>query len=185
MKHLLALLLLLPLLALGQVTTNPGVTGVVGTGTTGSGNVVLQTSPTLTTPFIGVAGATSVNLPTATPTGSETSHILSVYSEGTWTPSPVSLTVVGTPTYTGKYVRIGRFVHITLYVSSTTTTQSTAVTTNFTGLPWAADAYGGNGSCSNASSAASYGGGSLLASTMYMPTWAAVANVVCTYTYQM
>jgi hypothetical protein len=48
MKRILAALLLIPSLALGQVTTNPGVTGVVGTTTTGSGSVVLQNSPTLT-----------------------------------------------------------------------------------------------------------------------------------------
>jgi hypothetical protein len=56
---------------------------------------------------------------------------------GTWTPVPTGLTVVGTPTYTGTYVKIGDTVFISLRVYSTTTTASAgAGTTYFSGLPF-------------------------------------------------
>lgn len=63
MKRILAALLLIPSIVMGQVTTNPGVTGVVGTGTTGSGSVVLQSSPTLTG-TVTLTGTTITGTPT-------------------------------------------------------------------------------------------------------------------------
>lgn len=46
----------------GQIGQWTGSTTLQGIGTTGSGNVVLVTSPTLVTPVLGVAGGTSLNL---------------------------------------------------------------------------------------------------------------------------
>lgn len=56
--------------------------------------------------------------------------------QGSWTPTPTGLTVVGTPTYTGKYTRIGNVVFVTLAFSATVSTASTIGTTYFSGLPY-------------------------------------------------
>lgn len=61
---------------------------------------------------------------------------LNYYGEGTWTPVPANLTVVGTPTYTGRYTRIGRQCTLTLNVSSTTSTTSQVNNTTWSGLPF-------------------------------------------------
>ena len=58
------------------------------------------------------------------------------YAEGTWTPSPSGLTVVGAPTYTGYFIKNGKQITIYLEISSTTSTASTAGTTYFSGLPY-------------------------------------------------
>ncbi|WP_296687194.1 hypothetical protein [Flavobacterium sp.] len=84
---------------LGRVSTGAGVVEEIAT--TGSGNVVRATSPTLVTPTLGVASATSVNglTPTALTTGftiaggSTTSKTLTVSGDAT-----VSGTTSGTNT---------------------------------------------------------------------------------------
>lgn len=96
MKRLLALLLLLPCLALGQVVTNPSGTGVnpgtiasfpattsaelrgVVSDETGTGSLVFSNTPTLTTPVLGAAtfssltnnGSASLALKLTAPTAS-------------------------------------------------------------------------------------------------------------------
>jgi hypothetical protein len=109
------------------------------------------------------------------------------YEEGSWTPSPTNLTVVGTPTYTGEYTRIGRMVFGTLLVSSTTTTASTADSTYFSGLPYTV---GRNATCQAVinSGTVSAGNGILPATTnnrVYTPTWAATANTTVTFNYRV
>ncbi len=59
----------------GIVTTSGGTGALSVTGTTGSGNVVLATSPTLVTPTLGVATATSVNGVALTTGGSATQFL--------------------------------------------------------------------------------------------------------------
>jgi hypothetical protein len=99
----------------------PVVSGGTGVSTsTGSGSVVLGTSPTLTTPIVtttmGVGSATpsasgsGITFP-ATQSASSDVNTLDDYEEGTWSPS-----VGGTSTYTiqlGWYVKIGQLVTIT------------------------------------------------------------------------
>lgn len=109
--------------SIAQVTTNPRLTGVIGTSTTGSGAVVLQTSPTLTTPTLGVATATSINFG---------GTALSTYTEGTWTPS-----LGGNATYgiqTGSYTKIGNIVCVKMDLQ--VGTLGTGSTSTISGLPF-------------------------------------------------
>jgi hypothetical protein len=106
-----------------------------------------------------------------------------VGSVQSWTPVPNSLTVVGTPTYTGKYYDLGKVRYYTIEIASTTTTESTAGATYFTGLPHATLASPGNCVAANADNSTGYGsglsidfGGSEL--MILTPTWSATARVI-------
>lgn len=78
---------------------NQGGTGV--TSSTGSGSVVLNTSPVLTTPTLGAASATSVNFG---------GTALANYVEGTWTPVDASGASLTFTSVTANYTRIGRMI---------------------------------------------------------------------------
>lgn len=105
--------------------------GTGATANTGSGNNVLATSPTLVTPVLGAATATSINFGQTT---------LSTYQEGTFTPV---LTFGGASvgiTYsaqTGRYTRIGRMVMYEVRLTLSSKGSSTGSAT-ITGLPFAA-----------------------------------------------
>lgn len=111
---------------------------------TGSGALVFATSPTLVTPVLGVAAATSITF------GNEA---LSIYDEGTWTPvitfgTPGDLNVVYA-FQVGTYTRIGRQVTGQFYVQTSTFTHTTASgNLTMTGFPFtsnsltASNAYG-------------------------------------------
>lgn len=104
-------------------------------------------------------------------------NTLDDYEEGNWTPTPTNLTVVGTPTYTGRYTKIGRLVFVTLLVTSTTSTASTAGTTYFSGLPFTPATVGTAG-FANADATNSYGTNLLFTDgRLYCPTWAATPTV--------
>ena len=108
---------------------------------------------------------------------------LQTYSRGLWTPSPTSLTVVGTPTYTGTYIRIGGMVFCTLIISSTTSTASTFGTTTFTGMPFTAETGSFAVNAGNGATGASIGTGYMNVSTLFPPTWGATADVRITFSY--
>ena len=118
----------------------------------------------------------------ATP-GTGTSELLADYEEGTWTPTFENLTIIGTPTYTGTYTKIGRQVSFTLRVQSTTSTQAGAASTYFT-LPFnpltSSTLQAVNGGAS-----ASYGNGLIFSgdNSAYTPAWPPVADVVISGTY--
>lgn len=98
---------------------------------------------------------------------------------GTWTPAPTNLTVVGTPSYSGKYVKRGKMVMWWMAISATTHTSSTGNSTSFTGLPFApADNYA---HCISANSNAAQTGIGLVSQggVIFTPTWtASVAQFV-------
>jgi hypothetical protein len=101
------------------------------------------------------------------------------YEEGTWIPVPTNLTVVGTPTYTGTYTRIGRFVFGTLVISSTTSTASAVASTSFAGFPFmSAMSLVLMASDSNA---ASLGTGLVSGNILFPPTWSARPNVYISF----
>ena len=106
-----------------------------------------------------------------------TSELLADYEEGTFTPTFTNLTVVGTPTYTGRYTKVGRLVTFTLRIQSTTTTSSSAGATYFT-QPFAQFSNRGTITAANGNATASYGVG-LIADdgNCYLPTWVAIADV--------
>lgn len=86
-------------------------------GITGSGSFVGNTSPTLVTPQLGAATATSINFGGST---------LSSYATGTWTPtlSPISgtFTTLTYTTNTGEYSQFGNLVIFTGVVQVNTFT---------------------------------------------------------------
>ena len=74
----------------------------------------------------------------ATP-GTGTSELFADYEEGTWTPAAgANLAVVGTPTYTGQYTKVGNTVTAWGSVSSTTSVAYTAGGQILSGLPFTA-----------------------------------------------
>lgn len=96
---------------------------------TGSGSLVFATSPTLTTPVLGVASATSINFG---------GTALSNYTEGTFTPAVTTDGTVGTPAYTlqqGSYERIGRQVSGRLIILLSGWTGSPTGNVSISGLP--------------------------------------------------
>lgn len=136
--------------------------------------------------IIQATAAKGFNFTANTPAAGMTSQLLNWYEEGTFTPVPSGLTVVGTPTYTGYYTRIGRVVYFSMNIVSTTSTTSTADTTTFsaTGFPAIVNAGGAFGTCTavNRGTTGSLGVGQIVSSggatTIFTPTWTAVANVL-------
>lgn len=114
----------------GKVMQSDGTNWTSAT-PTGTGTPVLATTPTLVTPVLGVATATSVNF------GQDA---LNYYDEGTWTPSFDAATpgdlALSSVTASGYYTRVGRLVaiHFRLVVTPTYTTASGAI--RITGLPF-------------------------------------------------
>jgi hypothetical protein len=107
----------------GVIFGHPTIEGVTATGATGTGALVFGTSPSLTTPTLGVAAATSINF-------GQTA--LSYYGEGTWTPS-----LGGNTTYTtqtGIYTRVGRLINCQAELNINAI--GTGSTSTVTGLPF-------------------------------------------------
>jgi hypothetical protein len=165
---------------------------IVSVTNTGTGNNVLATAPTLVDDVTlstgnlvqGTAGK-GVNFTANTPLAGMTSELLNWYEEGTFTPVPSGLTVVGTPTYTGYYTRIGRVVFFSMSIVSTTSTTSTADATTFSAvLPVIVNDGGAYGTCTavNRGNTGSLGVGQIVLSggstTIFTPTWTAVAGVL-------
>jgi hypothetical protein len=96
-----------------------GTATLLGNSSTGSGNVVLDTSPTLVTPTIGVATATSVNKVTIT--APATSATLTIANGKTLTASN-SITVAGTD---GKTLTVSNTLALAGSDSTTITFQGT------------------------------------------------------------
>jgi len=93
---------------------------------TGTGSMVLSTSPTLTTPVLGAATATSINFGGST---------LSTYAVGSWTPTDASgaaLSFGGLTT--ANYTRIGNMVYAYAYVGYPVTADVSAALIG--GLPF-------------------------------------------------
>ena len=119
-----------------SITAFNNITGYSASGATGTTttNLVFSTSPTLVTPTLGAALATSIKFGSGA--------VLSSYEEGTWTPTFVSTTGTN-PTVTygnqyGYYVKIGRIVHINMYLTASAIVGGTGWLT-IAGLPFATD----------------------------------------------
>ena len=152
-----------------------------------AGQLTTVTSSTIT-PAVGSVTGLGTNVATALGVAVGTSGNFAVQTTGAWTPTPSNLTVVGTPSYSGTYIKTGHQIHVELTVIATTTTASTANSTSFTGLPYAAAGADGAAyaACSGAISnvVVSYGQALIVTSTLYTPTWAATGNkiiIACDY----
>jgi hypothetical protein len=148
------------------------------------GNVTLSTGN-----LVQGTAAKGVNFTANTPAAGMTSQLLNWYEEGTWTPVPTNLTVVGTPTYTGKYTRIGRMVSCIATIDSTTTTAATAASTSFGGLPFASVAISGtnagNGTTVDTNLTTQVGSGYIFSANnkFYVTGWTATKNIVMSFVF--
>ena len=125
--------------------------------------------------------------PTNTPTSTSNNRTLTAYDEGVWTPTAVSLTTTGSPTYSGTYTRIGNRVFGTLTIDANGgTTASTANTTRFTGLPYAIKSGAGFACSTVTSTTVDQGSGRVEGSSVYSPTWSADSLVrYITFQYEV
>lgn len=110
-----------------------GTITALGNTSTGTGSVVLASTPTLVTPILGAATATSINFGGST---------LNTYTESTFTPTFTTATVgdlsVVYTNQTGVFTRIGRLVNIYYRVDCTPTFTTASGALRFAGLPFAA-----------------------------------------------
>jgi hypothetical protein len=88
-----------------SITAFNNITGYSASGATGTTttNLVFSTSPTLTTPTLGAALATSIKFGSGT--------VLSSYEQGTWTPTDASGAGLTLTSQSGIYTRIGNTVY--------------------------------------------------------------------------
>ena len=94
----------------GLTSIGAGLTVTTGNATISNGNLIPATA------------AKGINFTANTPAAGMTSQLLNWYEQGTWTPSQgAGLTVVGAFASEGLYVRVGRQVTLTGYVSAATT----------------------------------------------------------------
>lgn len=115
------------------MTTNNSVNSPLS-GTTGTGNFVGANTPTLITPVLGAATATSINFG-----GSSLGNYI---SETSWTPvftfgTPGNLSVAYA-TQVGVYQRVGNMVMLQWYLEFTPTWTTSSGIVTITGLPFAA-----------------------------------------------
>ena len=101
-----------------------------------AGRAISATQITLSAGNVIVANGYGVDF-SATP-GTGTSELFADYEEGTWTPAAgANLAIVGTPTYTGQYTKIGNTVTAWGSIAATTSVSYTAGGQIFSGLPFA------------------------------------------------
>jgi len=114
-----------------SITAFNNITGYSASGATGTTttNLVFSTSPTLVTPTLGAALATSIKFGSGS--------VLSSYEEGTWTPNQGSgLVVVGAFSSSGTYTKIGRVVTATGILFGATSIATTATNIVTSNLPF-------------------------------------------------
>lgn len=121
-----------------SVTGHVTLEAITSTGATGTGKLVFDTTPTLVTPVLGVATATSINKVAVTaPASSATIAVADgktlSYDDGTFTATLTGCTTA--PTYTVKYTKIGNQVTLVVAQSLTIAGTSNAVTKTLTGMP--------------------------------------------------
>jgi len=113
----------------GDATTKVATTAFVATGLALKSDVA---SPTFTG-LVTTAG--QIAFP-ATQNPSAGANVLDDYEEGTWTPAPgAGWTVVGTPTYVGTYIKVGRVILVSYTLTSTTSLACTSAAP-VAGLPF-------------------------------------------------
>jgi len=115
-----------------SITSFNNITGYTASGATGttSTNLVFSTSPTLVTPTLGAALATSIKFGSGT--------VLSSYEEGSWTPGVAfggGTTGILYLVQAGKYVKVGTLVTVIARLILISIGVSTGSAT-FTGLPY-------------------------------------------------
>jgi hypothetical protein len=118
-----------------SITSFNNITGYSASGATGttSTNLVFSTSPTLVTPTLGAALATSIKFGSGS--------VLSSYETGTWTPvcsraTGGAITAVY-DTQLGKYIKVGNVVTVSAFINITTVVTQGSGENRVSGLPYA------------------------------------------------
>lgn len=108
-----------------SITSFNNITGYSASGATGTTttNLVFSTSPTLVTPTLGAALATSIKFGSGT--------VLSSYEEGTWTPAVAGVSLT---TPLGTYTKIGNKVYANFTFASTAAVSASSFL--ISGLPF-------------------------------------------------
>ena len=143
------------------------------------GRAVNSAGGTITDNIIQGTAGKGINFTANTPAAGMTSELLNWYEEGTFTPTITTLTFVGSPTYTGHYVRTGRLVFITLRIQATSIASSGSTISE--GFPFLSASILTTCPVTNSSTNASLGNGLFFFSggntILYMPTFSAVTDV--------
>jgi hypothetical protein len=114
-----------------SITSFNNITGYSASGATGTTttNLVFSTSPTLVTPTLGAALATSIKFGSGT--------VLSSYEEGTWTPAYDSTgATFGYSVQYGSYVKVGNMVKAQFRLRANSVTGTTTNPVGISGLPF-------------------------------------------------
>ena len=171
----------------GTTTLTP--TAVSGTTTltlpATTGTVALTASPTFTgqatIPTINLTGG-QITFP-ATQSASSDGNTLDDYEEGTWTPNQGSgLTVVGTFSSSGTYVKIGKLVTVWGLLSATTSIAYNGNNIVTSSMPFTSPVNGVGSAVNNANTAGTFLNSS--GTTLYASgVMGATANIPFTVTY--
>jgi hypothetical protein len=149
------------------------------------GRAVNSAGGTFTDNFIQGTAGKGIDFSANTPAAGMTSELLNWYEEGTWTPTSTTLTFVGSPTYTGHYVRQGRIVYVTLRIQATSITSSGAIIS--LGFPFVSANILTTVPVSNVANNASLGAGFITVSggntIIYLPNFSALTDVMFTGFY--
>jgi hypothetical protein len=127
--------------------------------------------------------AKGINFTANTPASGMTSQLLNWYEEGTWTPVASGVTInSGTPTWSGKYTRVGRTVTATWQLTggaNVSVAVGNSLTLPFTASDVAWGVYGNN------SSSAFIGGMQVVSTVMYFGTASTIVAAGGTVVYQV
>lgn len=165
------------------ITTGTGVLTALGSNVSGSSGIALVTQPQFTNTIgVGAAAATTGSGVTfaATQSSSSDPNTLDDYEEGTFTPTMNSFTVTGSPSYTGKYTKVGNMIFATVYISPVagSTIASTQNVSSVTNMPYAASNSNRSVCYAANNQAASYGNGQFESGVLYPPTWSSNSNYI-------
>ena len=103
-----------------------------------AGNIVMDRPLTMSGQNIIMSSGNGIDFSaTANSSGTMTSELLDDYEEGTWTPALVGTTAVSYSNQSGKYVKIGKMVHVqALLQTGSQTFSNTSSQLEISGLPF-------------------------------------------------
>ena len=130
-----------------------------------------------------VQTGTGITFP-ATQSASSNANTLDDYEEGTFTPSLTNFTVVGTPSHTGFYTKVGRQVTVVMQLTATTSITSTGSSfVNNLPFPVSVPSIGSMATMTDNGGSGSASNGYVTASSCYPGTSSATAYKYITVTY--